>query len=369
MKIIFLKLYFLFFIFLIFLSKFSSAQNKTDKLFITIQPEYGTIVAHHEELLPLSLYNFPNLELNIYKQNTGKELWEKNYNYPQSGISFYYSALSNKHVFGEAFAIMPFGSFTFFRHKKHEQQLKISAGIAYLTRPYDSLLNIENIAIGSHFNASIKFQYSFLYRFNENIALSFGTSFAHFSNGAVKYPNWGLNIFSFSTGLHLKINKNPIRFEEPKIEPYIKKWHPYIWGAYGVKQNSETDHKLYNALTVGFGISRAYKYGKEWMIGSDIFYDYTDKVEFSHYNLHPSDIELIKIGIYAGHEWNINRFSIAFQTGLYFIAYKKDNLSKRIYDRIAIRYRLFNSLHANISIKAHYAKADYIEWGLLYKFR
>jgi hypothetical protein len=264
---------------------------------------------------------------------------------------------------------MPFESFTFFRHKKHEQRLMIAFGLGYLTRPYDKVTNPENIAIGSHFNVSVKFQYSFLYRFTPNFGLSLGTSFGHFSNGATKYPNWGINVWSFSLGAHLKFNKTPISLSEPKINPFQKQWIPYVWGAWGVKQNSESDPNLYNATSFGGGIAKNYSYGKEWMIGTDFFWDYTDKVEFVHKGLYPTDIELLKWGLYAGHEWSLNRFSATFQTGVYLIAYQHNRTMGPIYSRVAFRYRLMGDLYGNISIKSHFAKADYIEWGILYKFR
>lgn len=352
-------------------SKSIKCQSFSDNLFFTIQPEYATLVAHHKELKGLSLYNFPNIELNFYNQATGKAEWEKRWNYPQSGVSFYYSSLSNKNVFGQAFAIMPFQSFTFFRHKKHEQRLMIAFGLGYLTRPFDIKSNPENIAIGSHFNASVKFQYSFLYRFTPNFGLALGTSFGHFSNGATKYPNWGINVWSFSAGFHVKFNQTPLQLVNPPINEFNKQWIPYVWGAWGTKQNSETDPKMYNATSTGFGIARNYKYGKEWMIGTDIFWDYTDKIEFSHKGIYPNNLELFKIGLYGGHEWSMNRFSATFQTGVYIYKYiyQTNKIIDPIYSRVALRYRVFENVYANISVKSHFAKADYIEWGLLFKFR
>ncbi len=346
-------------------------QSFYDKLYFTFQPEYATLVAHHKELKSLSLYNFPNLELNIYRQTTGDAEWEKRWNYPQSGISLYYNGLSNKKVYGEAFSILPFQSFTFFRHLRHEQRLMIAAGLGYLSHPYDSLTNPENIAIGSHFNFAAKFQYSFLYRIKPTIGLSVGTSFGHFSNGATRYPNWGINVWSFSVGLHVKLNQKLIPFVDPPANIFNKKWIPYIWGAWGTKQNSQSDPKLYNATSFGFGISRNYRYGKEWMTGIDVFWDYTDKIEFNNKQEFPNNFQLFKWGLYGGHEWGMNRFSAVFQTGIYL--YQYSYFSKRktdpIYSRVAFRYKITNGIQANISIKSHFARADYIEWGLVYKFK
>ncbi len=346
-------------------------QSLTDKLYFTIQPEYATLVAHHEELKELSLYNFPNLELNIYKQTTGKEEWEKRWNYPQGGVSIYYNGLSNRTVYGEAFSILPFQSFTFFRRPKHEQRFMIAAGLGYLTNPFDSLKNPRNIAIGSHLNFAAKFQYSFLYRFSPRIGISLGTSFGHFSNGATKYPNWGINVWSFSGGLHVKMNSTPLELSTPPTKEFYKSWAPYIWGAWGTKKNSETDPNLYQATSFGFGMLRNYKFGKEWMAGLDVFWDYTDKIEFSHHNEFPNTFELFKLGLYGGHEWNMNRIAVAFQTGVYLYQYSyfSERKTDAIYSRVALKYRVLENLQASVSIKSHFGRADYIEWGLMYKFK
>jgi len=362
--------------FILFLGIFSflgvslQSQSFSDKLYFTIQPEYATLVAHHEELKALSLYNFPNLELNIYKQTVGQAEWEKRWNYPQSGISLYYNALSNKKVYGEAFAIMPFQSFTFFRYPKHEQRLMIAAGLGYLTKPYDSIKNPQNIAIGSHLNFSAKFQYSFLYRFFPNFGMSFGTSFGHFSNGATAYPNWGINVWSFSTGMHFKINRKPLQLSVPTVSVFNKSWIPYAWAAWGTKKNSELDPKLYQATSFGVGIARNYKFGKEWMIGTDFFWDYTDKIEFSHKNEFPSTMQLFKCGLYGGHEWSMNRIAVVFQTGFYLYQYSyfSERKTDAIYSRVALRYKIMDGIQLNVSIKSHFARADYIEWGIVYKF-
>lgn len=357
---------------LVFVLSFLNLRGQSfgDKLFYSIQPEYSTLVAHHQELKALSLYDFPSLSLALYSQTTGDEEWEKRWNYPQGGVSLNYNGLSNKKVYGEAFSIMPFQSFTFFRKPKCEHRFMIAAGLGYLTHPYDSITNPENIAIGSHLNFSAKFQYSFLYRFTPNFGVSLGTSFGHFSNGATKYPNWGINVWSISVATHLKMNRAKIEYKDPLIEPFSKKWAPYIWAAIGAKKNNETDPALYKATSFGVGYIDNYKFGKEWIMGLDIFWDYTDKIEYRNIQEFPNTMQLFKVGIVGGHEWSMNRIAVAFQSGVYL--YQYSYISPRntdfIYSRIALKYKLCKGLQANVSIKSHFARADYIEWGLIYKF-
>jgi hypothetical protein len=345
-------------------------QSNTDRIFFSVQGEYSNLLPHHKELDVLSLNNFPNFELNIYKQTTGEAEWEKQWNYPQTGVSLYYSALSNKSVFGQAYAIMPFGSFTFFRRPKHEQRFMVACGLGYLTKPFDSISNPDNPAIGTHLNAAVKFQYSFLYRLSPNYGLSLGASFAHFSNGVVKFPDWGLNLLSLSGALHFKLNNKGITYVEPVIAPFQKQWIPYASAVGAIKQDSKWDPNFYSVFSFGSGVARNYKYGKEWMIGADVMWDNSDKSEFSSRNEYPTTLELFKLGVYGGHEWNFSKVAIVFQTGVYLYKYAYFSIrdDDPIYSRLAIRYKITDELQANVSIKSHFIRADYLEWGLVYRF-
>jgi hypothetical protein len=69
------------------------------------------------------------------------------------------------------------------------------------------------------------------------------------------------------------------------------------------------------------------------------------------------------IGLYARY----NRIRITGHVGTYLTArlYKYT----RFYTRIGMRYSVSNRVFLNIALKAHYAIADYIEWGVGYSIK
>jgi hypothetical protein len=52
-------------------------------------------------------------------------------------------------------------------------------------------------------------------------------------------------------------------------------------------------------------------------------------------------------------------------------AYVKDRYQPDgpLYHRIGMRYQFSNGITANLVLKSHWAKADYVEWGIGYTFK
>jgi len=63
----------------------------------------------------------------------------------------------------------------------------------------------------------------------------------------------------------------------------------------------------------------------------------------------------------------VSDFSVVLQMGVYAKnAWKKDGL---FYNRLGMRYCFYDGLFACINLKTHIARADFIEWGIGYKFK
>jgi hypothetical protein len=73
---------------------------------------------------------------------------------------------------------------------------------------------------------------------------------------------------------------------------------------------------------------------------------------------------VIRPGIHIGHQLEFSKLTVATQIGYYI--YAKDKSDGPIYSRFALRYKLNSKLLLNLALKTHYAKADFIEWGVGY---
>jgi hypothetical protein len=204
----------------------SQAQFKhkllSSNLLIEGKVHYGFLYAHH---LELEMYNahFPAFEISVSQMTYGRLKWERNFNYPIIGMTFFYSGLGYNPSLGQAFALMPYINFPLVKNKNLTLGFRFALGLGYLTQRFDRLTNYKNLAIGSHFNAAINLMLEARYRINYFLTVTGGISLQHFSNGSLKLPNYGINVPLVNVGIAyrpVKENKNiGDRFYAP-VEPF-----------------------------------------------------------------------------------------------------------------------------------------------------
>ncbi|MEA2105788.1 MAG: hypothetical protein U9P82_03595 [Bacteroidota bacterium] len=73
----------------------------------------------------------------------------------------------------------------------------------------------------------------------------------------------------------------------------------------------------------------------------------------------------MRYGIHLATQYRINKLILDIQLGTYLYAnFTDDGI---IYERIGIRYLMYEDLFVNISLKASKGVADFIEWGVGYQ--
>ena len=79
-----------------------------------------------------------------------------------------------------------------------------------------------------------------------------------------------------------------------------------------------------------------------------------------------SQSSILQLGIYSGYILPLNHFHFFFGMGAYVRdRYRPNGL---LYHRIGFRYQLANGFYGNMTLKSHWAKADYMEAGIGYLF-
>jgi hypothetical protein len=204
-------------------------------------------------------------------------------------------------------------------------------------RPVQAVTDHKNMGIGSHLNAAIRVGLQTRYIVSKNIFLHLNYGITHFSNTAYRLPNLGINNLSLSGGVSYAFNE-PEKFLVPEIPEVDKRWiTEFVYGA-GVKENFPPDGKQHFAHT---------------------FY-----VQFLNDASNDGDkhLKTIRAGIHGGYEMQVNHFTILFHMGYYLVDYTK--IDTRFYHRYGLKYELGKHLFINLSLKTHWARADYAELGL-----
>lgn len=361
----------LFFANIALLAQQTIEQKKTYPFYVEPAAHYGFIAAHKA-----NMHNLVNKHLQAYEiclgvnSNSDRE-WQKLYNNPDYGFMYLFINLQNKKHLGNAHGFMPFFNFPLFNfNNKLKESFRLGTGVGYLTKKHNRLYNYKNFIIGSDLNAAISMHFITSLKLSQKIDLNASFGLTHFSNGSFRQPNIGINIPSvrISSKYHFGNYKGKERAPKQIIEPYTNKLRYSFIGGYGIKEIwGRADKEKFNVFFFESNIYKPLSKKSSLAAGLDLFYDESDFVildkDTINYN---SKTEIIQPGVHLAHDLKISDLSIVFLTGKYL--YQKEKKDGSIYTKLALRYHLKNKFIMELSLKAHLATAEFIGYGIGYKF-
>jgi len=362
--------------FILFVSPFCLSASErfspgdSTKYIVETKVHYGFVITHHKNMAHLTTGHFPAFELNIGKQTHGENDWNALYKYPVIGVSLWYADLANPEILGSAFAAYPSLNFHLAQSNSVALNYRFGIGLGYLTKKFDRLDNYKNIAIGSHLNVAINMLYELKWKVSHHCFLSGSIGITHFSNGAFKAPNLGINISTVSLGAAyiFKDNSVIIRPKEISFDKDKKKLEIVTFLSGGMKEIYPAYGDKYGAFSLSTSFQKPLSLKRKICAGIDLFWVFSNIRSLKRKGIEVEHSwEVIRPGIFIGHELEFGKLSFGTQVGYYL--YAKDKSDGNIYCRFPLRYQISNKLFANLALKTHFAKADFIEWGIGYKFR
>ena len=352
---------------LVVLSLCGKAQEKEISDIINVQATYhrGFLIPHRPTMKHLVRGPLNGWELSVAKRTLGKRTWESDFSFPEVGLSLYHADVGNPEVIGTATALFPFIGFPVMKGETFRMNIKVGGGLGYVSKPFDRLENHKNIAIGSHMNVAIRLAADASYTINR-IQLKAGLGLTHFSNGAFRVPNLGINLPSLYTGLGYRfgdVEQKPQRAEKPgNYDDY----EVLILGIGGSKEIGSPEGRSYPVYVLSGEIARAYSPKSKVSAGLDVIYNSSllDRIEEDSYTSE-IDPSIVQTGFNMAYQIRVYRLSVILSTGAYvYSKFKKDG---DIYNRIGFRYQFTDFLVTHLALKSHLFVADYIEFGLGYR--
>lgn len=338
--------------------------DSLNNYFIQTRASYGFILKHKPSIGYL-LHHVPSVQIRVGKKANGSKLWEQLYRYPEYGFGYYYADLGDPQILGKVNALYFFLNSPFYRSQVTSLNYEFAAGISYLNKCFDYRNNYLNNAIGSHFNAYFNFNINLQIKILKRFEVSPVIGFTHYSNGSFKKPNLGLNIIDANLGLKYFFNSSSPNYINTPIPTFKRKNEINITYSAGIKETYPATGPKYFISTITANILRQLNLKRKVGFGIDIFYDeslYKEFVETKNTEIQG----VIRQGAFLSHEFVLAKFAVIINLGVY--CYSKTTPESSIYTRVGIKYHLTENIFANINLKAHAAKADFIEWGVGYRF-
>lgn len=358
-----------FLFFIVLCSSFpSSAQQEKDYSFnLKSQVHYGFIIPHRTGMKNLIRGHVKSLEIHYDIPTYGKKEWQQLYNYPSWGFSWYFADLANSEQLGFATGIFPYINITTIRKKIFQFNYHLGWGLGYFSKPFNQEENYKNIVIGSKLNAIIALGAESKWKISSRASASLGISFTHFSNGSFTVPNLGINIPSVHGGMSYYFGNTSREYQSDSIVSLQKKYEiAYIaaGGLRAVYPLGSTRRYPAFSLNATFGTARSQK--NQFLIGYDLFYntalfDYFERAKI----ILDSKWEMLQTGISLNYMAKISKVSIITGMGIYI--YTKYKFDGPFYHRIGMRYKINEHLFVNVTLKSHFFKADFSEWGIGYR--
>lgn len=332
---------------------------------------YGNVWRHNDDILHLISGHPEGLIFSYSKKTFGDEEWEQYYNYPDYGVSFTYQNLKNEFL-GENYGLYGHYNFYFF---KRNLMLRIGQGIAITTNPYDRETNFRNVAFGTRILSST---YLMLNYRKENILGKFGLeagfSLIHYSNANVKAPNASINSIAFNLGVTYSLEE-----EQPEYIFDIKEKdfkQPIAFNAVirtGVNESDVIDSGQFGFLIFTGYADKRLNRKSGIHAGAELFFSNFLKEYITYRGIaFPGDFgidgdeDYKRVGVFAGHELYINRFSILTQLGYY--VYYPVEFEGRVYLRAGLKRYFGKRFFGELTLKSHGAKAETLEFGLGVRF-
>ncbi len=359
----------------IFLIVELAAKAQTDNpysYYIRASGNFGFIMQHRNNMGHLVKGHVWGAELNVIKPTKGTKLWHYENNFPERGLNFCYYNLGNPQQLGQLFAIAPFYDIPLKdRNSPFRLYMRVSSGLAYVTKEFDPISNHKNNVISVGFNPFVNFKWFYHFDISPRLRWEAGLNFAHASNGKFKAPNLGINILTFNSGITWKfgqeVPQTPGRLLVDSSSKAPSRHELYVMGAIGFNEIEPPGGSKYTAQThtIGYYYNKrnTHKFGG----GFDFYYSTAlieqiyrdDSVKYSN------KLKYVQYGVKFSYCYNVGRTSFPVEFGYYLhTPYLGDGL---FFHRIGVRYYLPQNIILNFSLKTHWAVANYFEFGAGYR--
>jgi len=344
---------------------------------LVISPQAGFVIPHHKSMAHLIQGHSYGVHLYAKRLVDGTKYWHEAYNMPEHGVDLSFTDTGNPTQLGQQYAVSYLLNLPLNGKRCVEDWLRISTpgfkqwlglglGMGYATRRWDLETNHQAAVLGSQVNVAISLQYSVRLVSFSNGEIRSGLRLSHLSNGSFQLPNLGTN----NAGVFVSyvVGKNGASYMKVLDKPVLEKYLLSAGIVGGLKEIPPPTGRKYVATVFSLLGERRVSYKSAFGLGMDVLFDSSiiPLVE-QRTNEVINARQAIQVGALLSYSLFFDRFSLKIQQGYYVV--DPQRLNGSLYHRFGLRYALGGNFYAQLTLKTHFAKADYGEFGIGYTLR
>jgi len=354
--------------------------------------QFGKFLGTNDYLKELKHRDFIGMSAELTTQTDGSQEWHRRFGKPYYGggiIAFDY--LKNSDM-GKPFAV--YGTFggVIKETKTHSWNYETSGGFAFNWTPYDLKKGYINQTFGSSVSIYINLGANYKYYLGKHFDLGLGLNFNHFSNGALKLPNKGMNTFSPKLSLTYHFDERQFaphdslsafdKYSTLDVNVFGGIRHSIFYGKDPGFQDFDVDmiRKFEGKYYQNWGVETVYHrqvtYKSSLGLGIGLMYDedynhkfYQDENGVIQSTRRFKNDQLL-LNVFPSYRLSISKFAIQIQPGFYIFKKEIDRRYDKtiFYQRVGFQYTVGKNLLIGIGLRSFkFHKADYIEWRLGYR--
>ncbi len=362
------KNYFVFFLLLFLGANILIAQNTP--VLIESSTYFGSPLKHSPKILYDTRRFSIGQDVEIQWQTLGQKKWQEKHNYPRLGLQVLFMNIGEPDTLGISLGILPNISFYLIQQAKYNVRFQFSYGLAYLNKRYHDIDNPLNNAISSSINANVMVKLENQFQVHPKWWLKFGANLIHYSNGANKIPNLGINIGTFNVGLSYR--PKPLDDFAKETAGIVRfnysKWGGDLQMGVGYREREEARGPIYpiynvaGAVVYRLNLTNHMRVGVEYEYNKGVF-DFGKNI-FLFNNDEEARQGATRWNVFYAHEFRFGALGLYLAMGSNI--YKKSQLlNANIFNKYSVRYYLptvgkpATSFYASINIKTNSTIAEY----------
>ncbi len=349
--------------------------DKKQHFIISAGYGYGNVIPTNLFVKGDNLQNHPItdyslLSFKILWQNPGYMDWQRLYKGPYYGFGISKGDFGNPSEIGFPHSYYGILGLPLSRFKKLELFTEFQFGLTSNWRSFDLATNPKNVAIGGALTVHLDLALKMFYQLNPRLDLGAGFSFIHFSNGGLKRPNRGFNIFAPHAELRYRFEDRP----DYKSLESTKKTSPsgsiFFMRTGSVHQLVEFEPDTNYFAVYGWSlvylqqISNKLRLG----IGRDMNY-WWGMTANSDGTMGERTVKNLSVGYILQSEMILNDLSLIGGVGIY-AAHMRFGSFNQFYQRLGIRYDVYKTLSLGVNIRAiKFSLAEFMEFNIGYRLQ